>query len=91
MRRFRVLSTGRTGTRKLFAAFISFCLKNHRSNPHNPWLLRFNSESFREQALQRFPNSPRNLFPDFLQYISEAPEMTSHDEEQRRPKQQKEN
>jgi len=42
-------------------------------------------------TLQRFPNSPRNLFPDFLQYISEAPEMTSHDEEQRRPKQQKEN
>jgi hypothetical protein len=32
-------------------------------------------------TLQRFPNSPRNLFPDFLQYISEAPEMTSHGEE----------
>ena len=32
-------------------------------------------------TLQRFPNSPRNTGSNFAQYISERPEMTSHDEE----------
>jgi len=41
--------------------------------------------------LQLFPNFPRHLFPDFLQYISEPPEMTSHDEEPKKAKTTKEN
>jgi len=36
--------------------------------------------------LQLFPNFPRHLSPDFLQYIDEAPEMTSHDEEPKKAK-----
>jgi len=31
-------------------------------------------------------NFPRKIFPDFLQYISEWPEMDSHDEETKKAK-----
>jgi hypothetical protein len=31
----------------------------------------------RGSTIQRFPNFPRNLAPDFTHYISERPEMTS--------------
>jgi len=34
----------------------------------------------------QFSAFPRHLSPDFLQYIDEAPEMTSHDEEPKKAK-----
>jgi len=46
------------------------------------WSSRFNAEippnqTVKENQTAVRPNFPRNLSPDFVQYISEGPEMTS--------------
>ena len=57
----------------VFAVFVSFCLRTH---PRHPRFLIFKT-------------FPRYLAPDFTHYISERPEITSHDENYRRPNKKK--
>ena len=61
-----------------FAALISFCLKLYPCHPRYPpspsSLQRFND-------LTRRSHFPRNLVLVSVLYLTERPEMTSHDEE----------
>jgi hypothetical protein len=40
-----------------------------------------------DSTIQRLPNFPRNLAPDFGQYTSERPEITSQNEDLKKAKQ----
>src|SRR5439155_24654649 len=62
--------------------------KNPSLHPHHPWVPRsgFNASRFNDLASRSI--FPRNEPPNPAKYFSEGPEMTSHDEEPRRPKQQ---
>src|SRR5438034_7322334 len=67
-----------------FVFLLSLCFYHlpYPWHPRNPWFPRFNNL----KILTWQSHFPRNARPNLTEYLSERPDMNSHDEEPKRPK-----